>query len=344
MQAFGVLSWGAALRPTADRFLLCAGSLALQLALAASAWGDPPPEAGEALAPGEVIDLVPEALSKARVRVYADETYSLLADFGPADSSEFRTTFGVRAGGPISESFVFRVSAVGGVAFFDIDGDRSGLESELGGASLFEQLNEFQIGLGGAYRLPCESTLFGAPAHWSVFAEGRAKLSWEKDASVADGTKGGGILGVGLALGSRLELALGVNVASRIDGGVGVNPVAGLRWKIRDDMRLRTYGIGLLYEFDFNPEFELQVRGSYESDLYRLDDRGPVLGDPTLRQREVPVLVALRWKPTKHWRVTTGLGSVVYQQWRIEAESGGNKDSVSAGPAALGWLRIEYHF
>lgn len=346
MGFYGLLSRGAALRPIDDRLLFRAGSLALQLALtvaAVPAWADAPLES-EALSPGEVIDLVPDALSKARVRLYADETVSLLADFGPADSSEFRTILGVRAGGPISESFAFRVSAIGGVSLFDFAGDRSGLVSELGGAKLFERLYDFQIGLGGAYRLPFAGSIFGAPVSWSLFAEGRAELSWEDGASVADGAKGSGTFGVGLALAPRLEFALGIDVGSGIDGGVGVNPVAGFRWRIRDDMRLESNGIGLLYEFDLLPELELQLRGSYESDLYRLDDRGAMLGAPTLRQREVPVLVALRWKPTKHWRFTGGAGSVVYQQWRIEAEHGDDKSSVDAGPAALGWVRIEYRF
>jgi len=310
---------------------------------AAPAWADAPPES-EALSPGEVIDLVPTALSKARVRAYVDEVVSVLADFGPADASEFQTKFGIRAGGPISPSFAFRISALGGVSFFDYDGDRSDLIGELGGAQLFEELNDFQIGLGGAYRLPFQSSLFGATANWSLFTEGRAKLNWEEGASVADGAKGSGTFGVGLQLGPRLDFAAGVDVSSSIDGGVNVNPVFGFRWKIRDYMRLESHGVGLLFEYDFSPEFELQVRGSYESDLYRLDDRGPVLGAPTLRQREVPVLVALRWKPNKHWRFTGGAGSVVYQQWQTEAEWGDNTSTVDAGPAALAWVRIEYRF
>jgi hypothetical protein len=68
------------------------------------------------------------------------------------------------------------------------------------------------------------------------------------------------------------------------------------------------------------------------------------LGAPTLRQREVPLLVALRWAPTKHWRLAGGAGSVVYQQWRVEAEEGGDAGAVDAGPAALLWLRLEYRF
>jgi hypothetical protein len=35
---------------------------------------------------------------------------------------------------------------------------------------------------------------------------------------------------------------------------------------------------------------------------------------------------------------------VVYQQWRVEPEEGGGASSVDAGPAALGWLRLEYRF
>ncbi len=313
------------------------------MAAAAPAWADEAPGT-EALTPGEVIDLIPGALSKAGVRVYTEETITVLADFGPADATELRTTLGVRAAAPLSESFALRVSAVGNASFFDFDGNRGGLSVELGGGELFERLFDFQVGLGGAYRLPFEGSLFGSQASWSLFAEGRGKLSWEDGAPLSDAVKGSGTLGVGLELGKRLEIALGLDVGSSIDGGVGVNPALGFRWEIRDDMRLQSNGLGLIYEFDLLPELELQLRGSYESDLYRLDGRGATLGTPTLRQREVPLLVALRWKPSKHWRVTGGAGSVVYQHWRIEAERGGSTSSVDAGPAALAWIRIDHRF
>jgi len=109
-------------------------------------------------------------------------------------------------------------------------------------------------------------------------------------------------------------------------------------------MRLESEGLGLMFAMELLPELELQLHGSYESERFRLDDGGGSLPDSTLRQREAPVLVALRWSPTKHWRFTVGAGSVVYQQWKVEADEGGASSSVDAGPAALAWLRLQYRF
>jgi hypothetical protein len=134
-------------------------------------------------------------------------------------------------------------------------------------------------------------------------------------------------------------------VGSKIDeGGAQVSPVVGFRWRIRDGMRLQSQGLGLLFAMDLVPELELQLHGSYESDRFRLDDDGGPLPDSTLRQRMAPVFVALRWSPSKHWRFTLGAGSVVHQEWKVEAGEGGGSSSVDAGPAALTWLRLQYRF
>jgi hypothetical protein len=309
--------------------------LALSL-LAAPAWADEASES-EALSPGEVIDLIPFALSKAGVRVYAEETFNVLADFGPADVSELRSTLGLRAAAPLSERLALRVSASTHGSFFVYDGDRSELAADLGGEDLFERLFDASFGLGGAFQLF---------SHWSLFAEGRAKLSWEDGASLADAVKGSGAFGVGFELEPHLEVALGVDVGTHIDDDrVHVAPVFGFRWRIRDGMRLESQGLGLLFGMDLHPELELQLRGSYESDRYRLDGGGALSEARSLRQREVPLLVAPRWSPTKHWRLTAAAGSVVYQHWRVEADQGEDGgSSVDAGPAALAWLRLEYRF
>ncbi len=341
------------------RAIRLAAELALCAALAAPAWaeeaaegGAPPPSQepeNETTPPGQEIEPVPLG-PRSGVRVYAEELISVLADFGPADASEFRTNLGFRAVAPLTESFALRTTAAGHASFFDYSGDRTGLEMELGGIEfgsidLFERLYGAQFGLGGVYRLPFQPAVFGVTPIWSVFAEGRAQLNWEDGASLSDAVKGSGALGLGFQLDRKLEIALGVSVGSRIDeGGVSVSPVLGFRWRFCEGMRLESQGTGLMFAMDLHPELELQLRGSYDSDRYRLDDGGTPLTDLTLRQREVPVLVALRWSPTPHWRLAAGAGSGVYQQWKVEADDDGPSNSVDAGPAALTWLRVEYRF
>jgi hypothetical protein len=87
-----------------------AARLVLAIAVAAPAWAEEIRES-EALSPGEVVDLATDALSKSGIRLYGEETASVLADFGPADASEFRTTLGLRAVAPLTDSFVLRTSA-----------------------------------------------------------------------------------------------------------------------------------------------------------------------------------------------------------------------------------------
>jgi hypothetical protein len=334
--------------------LRLAAALALCAALAAPAWAEEAAESktsptGEEAAeietpPGAEMQPVPLG-PRSGVRLYGEETISVLADFGPADVSEFRSGLRLRAVAPLTESLALRAVASGHGSFFDYSGDEDGLEVGLGGIDLFERLYGAQFGLGAIYRLPYRRTFFGVTPAWSLFGEGRAQAHWESGASLSDAVKGTGSLGIGFQLEPKLEIALGVSVASRIDeGGVSVSPVVGFRWRFCEGMHLASQGSGLLFSMDLTPELELQLRGSYESDRYRLVDGGAPPRDLTLRQREAPVLLVLRWSPTPHWRLMAGAGSVVYQKWKVEVDDDGPSSKVSAGPAALTWLRVEYRF
>jgi hypothetical protein len=327
-----------------------AGALALCAALAAPAWAEEasePESAAEDETPqpgGHEVEPVPLG-PRSGVRVFGEEVISVLADFGPADASEFRSNLGLRAVAPLGDSFALRATAGGHASFFDYSGSRDELELDLGGIDLFERLYGAQIGLGGVYLLPWSPVVLGETPRWSLFTEGRANLNWEDGASLSDAIKGTGSIGFGFEIERKLEIVLGVSVGSRIDeGGVSVSPVVAFRWRFCEGMRIESQGTGLMFGMDLTPELELQLRGGYESDRYRLRDGGTPLADLTVRQREAPVLVALRWSPTPHWRLTAGAGSIVHQQWRVEEDDDGPSSKVSAGPAALTWLRVEYRF
>jgi len=299
---------------------------------------------GESPAPGQELEQVPLAPSTG-VRLHGEEYISVLADFGPAEASEYRSNLNLRAVAPIGESFALRFNLSGHASFFDYSGDRDQLELDLGGLNLFERLYGAQLSVAGIYRLPFEWTVLGVTPAWSLFGEGRGNMNWENGASLADAAKGSGALGFGLELGENFEIGAGVSVGSRIDeGGVSVSPVFALRWKFCDRWRLQGQGSGLMLGYELTPELELQLRGGYESDRYRLHDAEGPVENLTLRQREAPVLLALRWSPTRHWRLTGGAGSVVYQQWRVEEDDDGVSNKVTADPSALLWLRVEYRF
>jgi hypothetical protein len=336
---------------TRDRSRLRAAALAAILALVLAASGARAKEEDqvetETPVPGQ--EAVPVPLGpRTGVRVYGEEFISVLADFGPAEVSEFRSNLAIRSGLPLSESFALRLTIAGHASFFDYSGNENGLETELGGIDLFERLYGARFGLGAVYLLPFQRSFFGVTPRWSLFTEGRATLAWENGAALSDAVKGSGAFGVGFEIDPTLELALGVDVGSSIDDdGVNVSPVFGFRWRFCEDARLESRGTGLLLAYDLTPEIELQLRGSYDSDRYRLDDGDPalMLTDLTLRKREAPVLVAVRWRPTPHWRLAVGAGSVVHQVWKVESdEEEGPSSKVKAGPSALTWFRVEYRF
>jgi hypothetical protein len=254
----------------------------------------------------------------------------------------------LRVGGPINETFLVRARAVGDVSVFDYSGNASALADDLGLDDLFDHLYDAEFGVGGAMRLPWRPTFFGITPTWSVLAEGSTDLAWEDGAALSNAVTGSGTFALGFQLEDWLEIAAGIDVGSSIDGGVSVNPILDFRWQIRDDMRLESDGLGLRFTYDIVPELQVRLSGSYERDRYRLDDDGGGLPDRTLQQTEVPLLVALRWRPTDHWRVVAGAGSMVYQKWKVEPDEsrflGPGSESESADPAALFYFRLEYRF
>src|SRR5262245_1021110 len=231
----------------------------------------------ETPSPGQ--EAVPVPLGpRTGIRVYGEEFINVGADFGPADASQFRSNLAIRSGLPLGESIALRATISGHASFFDYSGGENGLELELGGIDLFERLYGAQFGLGAVYRLPFERTFFGVTPTWSLFTEGRASLAWENGASLSDPVKGSGAVGVGFEIDPTFERALGVDVGSSIDDDrVSVSPVFGFRWRFCERARIESRGTGLLLAYDLTPELELQLRGSYESDRYRLDDSAPPL-------------------------------------------------------------------
>ena len=91
--------------------------LALWLAAVATpAWGTVSEvRESEAQTHDAPTDLVPGSEAMKGVRVYGEQTFSVNADFGAADVSEYHSTLGLRAGGPVSESFLVRARASGGM-------------------------------------------------------------------------------------------------------------------------------------------------------------------------------------------------------------------------------------
>jgi hypothetical protein len=313
--------------------------------LAATATRDPEEKRAET-----GIDISREDLSHLRVRPYVEQQVSLFADFGPADVTEMQTELGFGVAIPVSEKLLLRPSFSGSGAFFDFDGDRSAFSAYLGDGqsfNLFERLYSFEMALGGIYQLgPLLRVFDQGESNWWVFAEERNTFEWEDGAPLDEALKVGGGFGVGWQIHPRFSLAAGVRISSRVDeSGVSVQPQAQFRWDIRDDMSLRSSGLGLLFEYDICPKLELQVSGSYESESYLLDDRGPVFGNAKLRMRGAPLLVALRWKPSDHWRISGGAGSVLHQKWKMESDFDDDQNgSISADPAPLLYFMVQYRF
>src|SRR5262245_35966983 len=212
--------------------------LALLLAAVATpAWAAPDElRESEAQTHDAPVDLVPGSRAMKGVRVYGEQTFSVNADFGPVDVSEYHSTLGLRAGGPVHENFLVRARAAGDISVFDYSGDRSQFEADLLLDDPTERLYDVEFALGGAYRLPIQQAFFGVTPRWSIFAEGSADLAWEDGASLSDAVEGSGALGIGFELEPKLEVAVGVDVGSKMDdSGVSVNPIFAFRWQIRDD-------------------------------------------------------------------------------------------------------------
>jgi hypothetical protein len=276
-----------------------------------------------------------------KVRFRMADRWTAPADFGSFEMGSNQPQARLRITAPVARNAGLQLNVRGGAILFDYDGvsDFFGTPTT---ADPFNNLYAWTARLQGAYLLNENWTLFSENERWSVIMEGFGKARWEGGSDMSDGFTGGGSLAVGYTLAKRFRMVLGVSLGNKLlKSGLGVSPVFEFDWRINDVWTLRSYGVGLQIERKFGENLRVFARARLESGTFRLANRVGEVGQGSVRFRQLPAGIGVRWDALRQLRFTLMTGAVAYQQLRVKTENDDKFSSESADPAAFLTLRID---
>lgn len=281
-------------------------------------------------------------LDHAELRFDVRSSFVPGGDFGSFSADLYRPAARFHITLPVGRNAVARLATSTHVDVYDFEGTSDLFEAGPTGDDPFEELHAVTLRLQGAYLLEDCCTLFSDREHWALLGEGFWRGRWEAGSDISDGHNGGATLALGYLLPGRLELALGIQLSSKLlESGISVSPVFDLDWKINDHWRLCNYGAGLRVEYRVRRGLVLFAQSRLKNRSYRLDDRGGSIGKGSVRSREVPVGIGVRWDALDVLRVTVLAGAMAYYELRVQDEDRNTLGTETADPVPYFELRFD---
>jgi hypothetical protein len=261
------------------------------------------------------------------------------ADFGAFEATSNQPEGRLRVDFPVTHNLGMRLMGTFRALIYDFDGDHSAFLP----GDPFDALLSAGLRLQAAYLFDEDQTLFSDDERWALVVQGGARSAWEQGSRMDDGLRGGGSIAAGYRLGDTLEIAAGVSVGSRVlRSGVAVGPLIEFDWRINEDWKLKSYGLGLQVERRLGEQLVVFARARSEGSSYRLADRDGALGKGALSVRQVPAALGLRWRPLDFLSIQIQLGAIAYNKMKLRNSNDDTVGSVTAsGPSPYATLRFD---
>lgn len=169
---------------------------------------------------------------------------------------------------------------------------------------------------------------------WQWTLGGRVTSAGESGADFNDTLVAGGFGLLSYDVTPELRLGAGVNVVTRLEGGVFVFPVPIIQWDVTDDFLVGTTerGFGATYFFDANWSAGVQV--GFLRREYRLEDDNAISGG-SFTDIRVPVTLAVTYSPSPKVVLTGRIGSEVWGDLEINDRNENEVASYGLSPSLL---------
>ena len=288
---------------------------------------------GEGLSYGTLF----QEIGEIRPRIDFESSGSPEGDLDDSDVSWVRTGVRLRVAIPVTGRLALQAVTGARYVGYDFDGN-GGVSAAVTNGSSLDDFVGSELRLGGRFILNEKWALLGA-----VFATSR--FEWGVD--FGDGLRGGAVAALARQFfDRRLIVALGVGVRNRFDTDtVGIEPYIQGEWRINDTWRLQTEGMGLRLLAKVSEPLRVFAFGAFHTERYRLDDRGPVVGEGSLRHQRAPVGLGVEWRPSRWLRIDGKAGAVAWQEFRVYDDDRNRIATESSdGPAAYLSLRARVRF
>jgi len=168
--------------------------------------------------------------------------------------------------------------------------------------------------------------------HWTL--GGRVSWSGESGADFGDSIVGGGFGLASYDISPTLRLGAGLNVVTRLEGGVFFFPIPVVEWDITETLQLGTTerGFGLTYFLDAS--WSLGVQVGFLRREYRLAESNAISGGSFTDWR-VPVTLAATYSPSPKTVITARVGSEVLGEMEFNDRNGNELASRDLSPTLL---------
>lgn len=180
------------------------------------------------------------------------------------------------------------------------------------------------------------------------FAGGYVESSGEIGADFDDTLTFGLLGGMTWRVSERFSMGVGAGVGTRLERDPLPIPVVVLDWELAEGWRLSSMGGSPGLELSYSPDeqWRFWLRGSYESDAYRLDDTNSVASAAggVGRVYAVPVLVGADWNLGQQFSLRAGVGAMVWQELGVLDSGGGVVFEQQTDPTIVGEFSLVWRF
>lgn len=277
------------------------------------------------------------AISRLRPRFRLIQDFVVDQEYRGAEVDSFATAFRASLVAPLGRSLAIRIVGRLQIEQFDFRGDSAFLDTGRAPADPFDELFDHAFRIEGRYRVADD---------WALLAAAQLRSGWESGADYVSGLQGAGFLGFAHIFRERFSIVLGARVSSRMArSGARVWPAVQLGWQVTDRLEIATRNLGLRASYRFSKELGAYLEGEWRQRSYRLEDREGEIGKGVLQNRSLPVILGVRWRVARDWRLRAHVGANAYQRWRVRDEDREEIDrATSRGPAFLARLDVEFRF
>jgi hypothetical protein len=178
---------------------------------------------------------------------------------------------------------------------------------------------------------------------WFVFAGGIFQFAGEREADIGDTFTAGGFVGAGYRVDENLTLSAGLLAKTSLEDDVSAFPIIGVNWKITDNLRLDTRGLGATLSLKVSDPFTVFLEAFYESREFRLSDEN-FLRKGVVRDRQLPVALGVVWRACEGFTLTLRGGVVAYQQFDILNQDGNRQNRFRSDPTGFVGIKGEFKF
>lgn len=181
------------------------------------------------------------------------------------------------------------------------------------------------------------------PTGWNWSLGGRVTSAGEPGADFDDSIAAGGFVLASYDIAENLRLGAGLNVVTRLEGGLFVFPIPVVQWDINEQLRLGTTERGFGLSYAVRPAWRAGIDVGFMRREYRLADDNAIPGG-SFTDIRVPVSFSLTYSPDPRTVISARIGSEVFGDLEFNDRNQNEVASYDLSPTLMLGLDLRIAF